>query len=57
MFFNRYHKEKWNNAYKATPKFYKRGTEGLGGGFALTGNTDTIFSRKPYAEIEKKLEY
>ena len=56
MFFNRYHKEKWNNAYKATPKFYKRGTEVLGG-FALTENTDTIFSRKPYAEIEKKLEY
>ena len=53
MFFNRYRKEKWDNAYKAVPKFYKRGTEVLGV-FALTENTDTIFPRNPYAEIANK---
>ena len=36
--------------------FIKEGQK-FWGGFALTENTDTIFSRKPYAEIEKKLEY
>lgn len=53
MFFNRYRKEKWDNAYKAVPKFYKRGAEVLGV-FALTENTDTIFPGNPYAEIDNK---
>lgn len=53
MFFKRYHKEKWDNAYKAAPKFYKRGTETLGV-FALTENTDTIIPLNPYAVIDNK---
>ena len=53
MFFNRFHKKKWDDAYYASPHFYKKNGEILGV-FALTENTDTVLTCKPYAEIENK---